>query len=429
MIAPRPISLVLLLAALLAPCSLAAADEPPDGIDRIRVPAAGGRVAYADLAAALARAEGLEFDAALAAIPPEGLRLDSTAATLALTALNVALQPAVRCRVVQAEQGGRELEVAIDRRALRAAQADLRAAAAGLLDRSGRRQKVPYGLSPEPGAADAPLDRPLVVLLHGFNSTPERAARLLDVPHELHLPCATFAYPNDQPIADSARLLSRELRRLYGEQPGRQVVLLTHSMGGLVARAAIEQPRLDPRCIVRLVMVAPPSQGAAFARYAVGLDVWEHLLRRRGADWKDRLYGAVADGFNEAAADLRPGSRFLQQLNHRPRNPRVAYTIFLGDGGQLDAAPLAAVEAVRAVAADEHPWARKLAGQLDAVERDLADAIERGDGVVPLASGRLDGVDDTVVLGFSHFSVLDRPDHPATVALDRELRQRLSEAR
>src|SRR2546421_74282 len=51
---------------------------------------------------------------------------------------------------------------------------------------------------------------------------------------------AYFCYPSDQPIADSADFLSRQLHTLRDVFPDLKVDIVGHSMGGLVAREYVE---------------------------------------------------------------------------------------------------------------------------------------------------------------------------------------------
>ncbi|MEM6330576.1 MAG: hypothetical protein AAF790_10045 [Planctomycetota bacterium] len=277
-----------------------------------------------------------------------------------------------------------------------------------------------YGLRLEPAAGRSPR---VVVSVHGFNAGRESAERLLGPARGAGLRCGTFAYPNDQPLEKSAELLSEELRRLRLRWPAARVALVTHSMGGLVARACVEDDRLAQGNVSHLIMVAPPTHGSRLAPYAVGTDLWEHWLCRRTGGPYARIRDAIADGLGEAADDLTPGSPFLQRLNARGRNPAVAYTLILGAGG--------------GVTDEQLRWARKrmrraLAGigarsTAERLDRCLADMDEfvtgRGDGVVAVKRARLAGVDDVVVLPFGHLSVLRGADagaasRPAPTAAD-----------
>lgn len=67
-------------------------------------------------------------------------------------------------------------------------------------------------------------------------------------------------------LDEHAEQLEQDIRAWLGERRPDTLGLLTHSMGGLVARALLARPsvhELAPR--QRLVMLAPPNQGAALA--------------------------------------------------------------------------------------------------------------------------------------------------------------------
>lgn len=275
-------------------------------------------------------------------------------------------------------------------------------------------------------AADRAPDLPLVVLIHGFNSTPAKNAAILEPIRAGGYPTAAFVYPNDWDITDSAARLSSALRTLAKQHPDRRVALVTHSMGGLVARACLEDPALDPGNVTRLVMIAPPSQGSMIAHVAFGADLWEHWINRSEGDFGARLRDSIVDGLGEAADDLVPGSPFLTKLNARPRNPHVRYAIFLGTHA-----------AVSSTERDWLRWAvRQSAGRvgglqnymqsIDDVMVDMDELVEgRGDGVVSVARGRLDGVDDVVLLPFDHFSCTGKRESEAVDRLQQELVLRL----
>ena len=252
----------------------------------------------------------------------------------------------------------------------------------------------------------AAVDKPITVLIHGFNSTPTRNAGLLIPVREAHFPCATFAYPNDYLLPAAAEQLSKQLRELAHDYPSRRVALVCHSTGGLVARACLENPALDPGNVDRLIMIAPPSHGSQLARIAVGTDLWEHWLSRTdGWPWT-RVHDSIVDGLGEAADELCPDSEFLKQLNARPRNQRVHYTIFLGTKSLVSDAELAWIHENVCEKLKQMPGVDGQAERFEALLADIDELVDgRGDGVVAVKRGRLDGVEDTVVLPFSHMAV------------------------
>jgi pimeloyl-ACP methyl ester carboxylesterase len=277
-------------------------------------------------------------------------------------------------------------------------------------------------------AADKAPNLPLVVLIHGFNSTPARNAAILAPIRGAGFPSAVFTYPNDSDISESAACLSRALKGFAAAHPERRVALVTHSMGGLVARAAVEDAKLDPGNVTRLVMIAPPTHGSMFAHVSFGTDLWEHWLTRRdGSPWR-RWRDSVVDGLGEASDELVPGSPFLTQLNSQPRNPRIRYAIFLGTQAALSERDFKVVRwMLGKTMRVEHVG--RYAESVDKVVEDMDELVDgKGDGVVALKRGRLEGVDDVVLLPFDHFSCTDEPgdrDDDAVRQLQTELLARL----
>jgi pimeloyl-ACP methyl ester carboxylesterase len=256
----------------------------------------------------------------------------------------------------------------------------------------------------------APAHRPVVILVHGFNSGPQQNAALMKPIHAQGLSCGAFVYPNDHTIDASARLMSRELERFAARYPERRIVLVCHSMGGLVARACVENPSLDPGNVERLIMIAPPTHGTLVAHFAVGTDVYEHWLARKdGGPWR-RVRDSIIDGLGEAADELRPESEFLVELNCRPRNPRVWYSLFLGTGGCLSDAQVAWIRERFCDSLAKVPGANDRAERLAEILADIDELVEgKGDGIVAVKRGRLDGVADTVVMPFGHMAVTGEP--------------------
>jgi pimeloyl-ACP methyl ester carboxylesterase len=67
-------------------------------------------------------------------------------------------------------------------------------------------------------------------------------------------------------IDGHAALVVRELRAIQAQANGARVAIIAHSMGGLVARAALRSA--GPKVIVRIVTIGAPHHGTVIARYA-----------------------------------------------------------------------------------------------------------------------------------------------------------------
>ncbi len=386
-------------------------------ITTIRIRSVDGQVAWSDVVVALARARGYD-DAALAGALPDGrFELSAVSWRLLRTGLNLALAPSVHFGVQRSaeREGDAWLVIRLDRKALLASRRRFKELLRQAFAKPGLRDRRRLGIVLDEGWQRAPAqenhaEKDLVLLIHGLNSSPEEVAGLLAGARAGGLPCAVFRYPNGRPITETARLLASELKRFAAEHPRRGVSLLTHSMGGLIARAAVEDPALDPGNVRRLIMVAPPNHGSALARFAFALDVWEYLVNEARRREVGRFYALVEDGLSDAADDLRPGSPLLRALNARGRNSKVRYAIFLGSSALLDESDLAALREKIEEAGRRSRWVQFFGARAHAWLADLEEVVHgKGDGAVSIARGRLDGVNDTVVLAFSHIGVLDVP--------------------
>lgn len=270
-------------------------------------------------------------------------------------------------------------------------------------------QPIPrYGLKFENVASPKDPTQPLVVFIHGFNSTPERGKSLLLDRQEAEWDLATFAYPNDGPLDESAALLSACLKEVATAHPDKRIYLVTYSMGGLVARAAVENPRLAPGNVDRLIMVAPPSQGTLVAPYAVGTDLYEHgLARCTGSPWQ-RLRDSQLDGHGEATIDLTPGSEFLTRLNRYGRCSEVEYSLILGSTAPVSPEQMNRLRDQLSRCEDACRWSEETIGRLNDYLGEFDEIVAgRGDGVVAIKRGRISGVNDTIILPFGHLEVID----------------------
>jgi pimeloyl-ACP methyl ester carboxylesterase len=306
------------------------------------------------------------------------------------------------------------------------AQTKFRLAAMEWLNRSGNRPTTNFGIHLDDGVSDSSSQRPLVILIHGYNSCPQRLAPLQRTISAAGYECGTFCYPNDQAIVDSADLLSQELHRLQQKYPNRKIALVTHSMGGLVAREVLENPSLDPGNVTQLMMIAPPSQGTSCAYIVWSGDLWEHFIHTHDHNLLNDMYASLEDGLGEGREDLKPDSEFLRQLNARQRNPRVHYSIFIGNGSQYTLEQLASLRRLLVQSAETDSFLAIMEPALQRALDDFEDSAQPGDGVVSQTRAHLDGVSDTVVLGFDHWNSIGEPTTEPVAVLHHEILKRLA---
>lgn len=258
------------------------------------------------------------------------------------------------------------------------------------------------------GSSGSEAPRIVVVMagLHGVDSSAEDVA--LQLHERTNLPMAVFSYPNDGPILDSSKLLTQHLKEFRRQHARSQLTLVTHSMGGLVSRGALElQPHTATQTGVdQLIQICPPNYGSALAEYGPLLEGAEQayrLVSRRRSGRRDRvLFQAIVDGFNEASADLNPKSEFLTTLNSKPRNPNVRYSILAGNDAPLRGTMSNLVSSIWSRVAESINEPAELNRRI----RNVLGCEElqkgKGDGVVKISSARLPDVDDFEVMPMHH---------------------------
>lgn len=280
-----------------------------------------------------------------------------------------------------------------------------------------------YGLTTPASLDDK---RPLVVLIHGLDSEQQYFCDLSALLEEQGFQVARFDYPNDQAIAESGKLLTREVAELRAARQGIRLDFVTHSMGALVARSFVEGPAYDGG-VERMILLAPPNHGSSYGRWSCGSEIVEHfLLWRNDARW--HWSWPFLDGVGEAGDDLQPSSDFLATLNAQPRRDGVRYTIVAGNRSCGWRYAATGVRFVSCCIPDFNTAA-------DDALRDrfvlwagaLGETACNHDGLVALDSARLEGVDDFVVVPGDHTTIAcsrdGRPPAAWDVIKDRLARQ------
>lgn len=223
-------------------------------------------------------------------------------------------------------------------------------------------------------------------------------------------------YPNDQAITKSARFFADRLIEL--KQAGaKDISILAHSMGGLVSREVLthvdyyagkgdggeQYPNVN-----RLIMLGPPNHGSAAAELQLLGEVREQVVRLFTGD--GHLFGAFFDGSGDAKEDLLPESPFLKSLNARPLPSGVKITIL---ASQISPVNEKQIEAMRVklrgkVPADVAWGPDQIAAAVSSVAQGL------GDGAVSVASTKMEGVTDHIMVPGNHSSMLHKKEGEGT---------------
>ncbi len=267
----------------------------------------------------------------------------------------------------------------------------------------------------------------LCIFVHGLNSRSSMMKPLAEMIKKEGFAVGYFDYPNDDQISRSAILFSEELKKHRIRFPTQKISIIAHSMGGLVARKAIEDSRLNPGNVDQLIMICTPNQGSNLAKVAIGQDVWEHFASGAGAlPSLSRLQSSLADGVNDAATDLQPDSKFLAELNKLPRNKSVRYSSLLGNNGTIKKNQVESLAKRIEKWSLDSKWVKLVTRNgLKKIE-DFSEIIEgKGDGVVAVEAAALKGVEDVKVFGVTHRSMWTSPNDESSQELFRCVIDRL----
>lgn len=270
----------------------------------------------------------------------------------------------------------------------------------------------PQQMAPDPGwhgvhprVSPQSPQRIGVVLLHGLDEPGAIWDDLVPRLEAAGYRTWEFRYPNDQGIDRSAAYLAGTWAELPAGSP---LVLIGHSMGGLVAREFVsywrhpvaEVPKVQGAPVAGVILVGTPNQGSEWARLRVWLELRDQFPTVPGRRYS--LFAALRDGTGAAKVDLRPGSDFLQGLNARPWPSSVPIRLI---GGRLVEPPEDWIEGLDAILAET--GSAELRQRLDAWWSGVGDGV--GDGVVSLESLRLPGGPEPLVVAASHRGILARP--------------------
>ncbi len=256
-----------------------------------------------------------------------------------------------------------------------------------------------------------PASARLILLVHGLDEPGDIWADLAPAIVEAGHSVARFEYPNDQRVHDSAVLMLEHLRaaRALGVE---EVVIVAHSMGGLVSFDALTHPdgyAGDPSGsgpyprVTRFIAVGTPWEGSPWAPLRAAAEVREQVTRWiLEESWDIRpVLNYRSDGSGQAGQDLTPGSDLLADLAARDWPKRLPLTVLAGQITRPDPDKFEQLEDSR--------FLRQVLGQeqLDRLLDDLRHASEElGDGVVSVKSACARKTDDAHVFEVNHRALI-----------------------
>lgn len=269
----------------------------------------------------------------------------------------------------------------------------------GLQPRNGN----PSGeLTPDAAWREAKSNSVAAILIPGLFADGDSMVRIQRALQQVGIPTARFQYADQLPIEQVSETLRQELLKLKRERPRRRVCLVTHSLGGLVARSALESPDRASLGVTKLVMVAPPNHGSALATLSAS-EISDYIEALGGAKIDLGVINEAINQFvGEAKESLQPGSEFLTKLNNQPRAAGVNYTILAGTGGPIHREMIELPVLLTDLLLGTDAQREKTMAPLKRISGTAEWIHGEGDGVVAVSSARLAGVSDFATFRFRH---------------------------
>ncbi len=378
------------------------ASSDPEPI-RVKIPIHSGvAIDLADLVTAVAHETGLSIERPTNA---PRLPIDGLAGALTLRFLGEALGPGVFLQRVDDV-----LVLTIDpRRAdLERLQGRLRSLAERARVAQARVNR--YGLHARPSYRPNDPERPTICLLHGINSSGLGSfTHLIPALERAGFGVVYYDFPFNRSLKETSAKFVEDwaaFRRDRGEQAS--WALVCHSMGGLLARYYVEGPDYQDD-VSDLILIGTPNQGSVIAK-AQGLLQFIEGMRSINQNQAGAL-ALLSDGLGAAAEDMTPGSAYLKRLNGQSRRQGVRYHLLAGDDGFLDLETRKRVETQYQVVTKRAGFlgglARLAVGDLPAQLDELTKGT--GDGAVSVASTRLEGAPEPVVIPVNHVELIRGP--------------------
>ncbi len=273
-------------------------------------------------------------------------------------------------------------------------------------------------------AAALPTNSTIMLFIHGFHGKGESFVAIREHFRIAGYRTGCVHYDDHVSIARSASKIAAMVKKQFAADTNSRLVLVGHSMGGLVAREWVENPELSSPQISHLITVGSPHSGSAWAEVTPLPD-----LLVNGSFTPDVVIGLLSNqSTTPSAADLRPNSDFLTTLASRPRCETVKYTTVIGTGNPID-------ESTRSTVRERLLTLQSTSGgMLKARVENLVSRFDEvcaceGDGVVSVDQAKIPGVNDIVYVDCSHWEFFDAPQQDETNPVWDTIGQRIGNAK
>jgi hypothetical protein len=243
-----------------------------------------------------------------------------------------------------------------------------------------------------------------LLLIHGLEGSAADLERFRLACCNWGIQAIVFDYPNDAPLAWSGDRLALELKELTKKYPSLRMSIVAHSMGGLVARHALEVSLQSGSGVTDVFFLGTPHRGSSLAVAQPVLELALPLLQGSGFG-----IDMLSDGLGEAGDDLRPGSEFLKQLGKARRVAGVRYHVAIGKKSFIT--PEQGLGLVRQVQTvfERLRVPKNLETQMLGFLQSDELQSGKGDGAVSVTSARLDGTDNEKQFDLNHLQLLSLP--------------------
>ncbi len=356
----------------------------------LMIPATDGRIGWKHVSASLAKALQLDQASIAEMLPAGEIRLDSPVFSLSLSALNLAAGNRLSFSVTHNEGRHPALLIRCDPSFLRLENQDARAS------------KVI--IHHDEGWLEGADGRPLVLCLPGLNGTYETFDGLRKNLHSWGYQTAAISYQPQRQLARLAREVSKEVAAKLASSPRKhRLVIVGHSMGGLIAREWTNNVALENEAISGLITIGTPHQGSAWATLPPLMNLFAKGEFGVG-DVSDVILHTPS---SPELKDIAPGSAFLEELNARDNRPDVRYTSVIGIGSPMDATTVAKIQQTFRQLESRDGFVRLIRPRIEPLLSGFDELVGgRGDGIVAAESAAMRFTSDLVRVDLSHFELV-----------------------